>query len=130
MRLKEEEGLSGSERLPRAQILRIRSKVRRDRLRLKQRVKKMERKLTSMGIAESSQLGNSMKMKTSNLSLGLSPFRGQSGDEMHRTQTVAAGLNKDDSSMVGIQGFTTNQRMQENTRNAGQMSYHDVMPPK
>ena len=85
MKLKEEEGLSGSEHLSRAQILRIRSKARRDRLRLKKRTQKLERKRTSMGLADSSRLGNSMTMKSSNMNLGLSPFRPQSREDMHRT---------------------------------------------
>ena len=83
MKLKEEEGLSGSEHLPRAQILRIRSKVRRERIRIKKRNQKLEKRMTSMGLNESSRLGNSMTMK--NIGGGMSPFRPQSDEEMHRT---------------------------------------------
>ena len=85
MKLKEEEGLSGSEHLSRAQILRIRSKARRDRIRVKKRTQKLERKMTSVGLADSSRLGNSMTMKSSNMNLGLSPFRPQSREDMYRT---------------------------------------------
>ena len=85
MQLKEEEGLSGSEHLSRAQILRIRSKVRRERIRVKKRTQKLERKMTSMGLADTSRLGNSMTMKSSNMNLGISPFRPQSNEDMHRT---------------------------------------------
>ena len=85
MKLKEEEGLSGSEHLSRAQILRIRSKARRDRIRVKKRTQKLERKMTSMGLADTSRLGNSMTMKSSNMNLGISPFRPQSNEDMHRT---------------------------------------------
>lgn len=109
MKFKEEEGLSGHERLPRAQILRIRSKVRRERLRLKRRAKKLERKMTSMGLVDSSnQLVNSMTLKSSNLNIHqLSPIRTSSEENMHRTQTMI-GLRQNNSAMVEVQDFTQN----------------------
>ena len=77
--------------------------------------------MTSMGLNESSRLGNSMTMK--NIGGGMSPFRPQSDEEMHRTQTMVGLRNNTDNSMVEIQGFTNNQRRLQqdssNSRNAG-----------
>jgi len=81
MREKEGEGLAGSDRLSKATVTKIRKQVRRERQRAKKKVQKLERKLTSMGMVETSQLGQSMTMKSSNMNLGLSPIRTQSGDD-------------------------------------------------
>ena len=56
--------------------------------------------MTSMGLNESSRLGNSMTVK--NIGGGMSPFRPQSDEEMHRTQTMVGLRNNADSSMVEI----------------------------
>ena len=49
MRLKEEEGLEGSEHLPRATVKQVRNKIRRERARYKKKSQKaLHRRMTSM----------------------------------------------------------------------------------
>ena len=65
MRMKEEEGLDGSEHLSRATIKQIRHKIRRDRHRSKKKSQKMlQRRMTSMEFTNSSNLGQMTGIKS------------------------------------------------------------------